>query len=223
MTPRLDVLPPAQRAFWDRHAGGIPRHFVLYGGTAIALRLGHRRSVDFDLFGTPPLHEAGLRRALPVLQTSRLLQQDSETLVVTLPIGEGDVKLSFFGGIGFGRVGDPDRVPNGPAIASPLDLLATKLKVIHQRVEARDYLDIEALLRSGLSLNEGISAARALYGDAINPLMTAKAVAWFKEGGLEAELGQETRHFLERASATLDPARAMRPLALRSNRLHGET
>ena len=142
---------------------------------------------------------------------------------MTLPIGEGDVKLSFFGGIGFGRVGDPDRVPNGPAIASPLDLLATKLKVIHQRVEARDYLDIEALLRSGLSLNEGISAARALYGDAINPLMTAKAVAWFKEGGLEAELGQETRHFLERASATLDPARAMRPLALRSNRLHGET
>jgi hypothetical protein len=198
----------------------IPGHFVLYGGTAIALRLGHRRSVDFDLFATPPLDEARLRRALPVLQTSTLLQQDPETLVVTLPLGEGDVKLSFFGGVGFGRVGDPDLVSNGPAIASPLDLLATKLKVIHQRIEARDYLDIEALLRSGLSLNDGISAARALYGDAINPLMTAKAVAWFKEGGLEDELGQETRRFLEGASATLDPASATRPLPLRSKQLN---
>ncbi|MSU47870.1 MAG: hypothetical protein EXS37_02040 [Opitutus sp.] len=47
--PKLDPLPPAQRAIWPLLVE-IPRHFVLYGGTAVALRLGHRISVDFDFF-----------------------------------------------------------------------------------------------------------------------------------------------------------------------------
>jgi len=44
-----DILPPAQRRLWDTGLG-VPRHFVLYGGTALALRLGHRQSVDCDFF-----------------------------------------------------------------------------------------------------------------------------------------------------------------------------
>ncbi len=47
LAPRLDVLSAAQRALWPELAG-LPRGFVLYGGTALALRLGHRVSVDFD-------------------------------------------------------------------------------------------------------------------------------------------------------------------------------
>lgn len=49
-TPRLDVLPPAQQALWPRLRAAAGLGFVLYGGTAIALRLGHRASVDFDFF-----------------------------------------------------------------------------------------------------------------------------------------------------------------------------
>ena len=41
-TPRLEVLPDAQRALWPALAG-IPDSCVLYGGTALALRLGHPR------------------------------------------------------------------------------------------------------------------------------------------------------------------------------------
>ncbi|MBF0334499.1 MAG: nucleotidyl transferase AbiEii/AbiGii toxin family protein, partial [Alphaproteobacteria bacterium] len=57
--PRLDILPPAQRRLWDA-LSAVPPEFVLYGGTAIALHLGHRRSVDFDFFG-----EDGFDRAVP--------------------------------------------------------------------------------------------------------------------------------------------------------------
>ena len=53
-TPRLDVLPEAQRAVWPALAG-IPDSFVLYGGTALALRLGHRASVDFNFFSSEPI------------------------------------------------------------------------------------------------------------------------------------------------------------------------
>ena len=48
--PRMDVLPPAQRALWPQLGPLADLGFVLYGGTAVALRLGHRSSVDFDFF-----------------------------------------------------------------------------------------------------------------------------------------------------------------------------
>lgn len=49
LSPRLEILPPAQRALWSR-LDEVPPAFALYGGTAIALHLGHRTSVDFDFF-----------------------------------------------------------------------------------------------------------------------------------------------------------------------------
>jgi len=47
--PRLEALPPAQRALWPELAA-VPRRCVLYGGTALAIRIAHRPSVDFDFF-----------------------------------------------------------------------------------------------------------------------------------------------------------------------------
>ena len=48
--PKLGILPRAQRRFWDELAD-VPPEFTLYGGTAVALHLGHRESVDFNFFG----------------------------------------------------------------------------------------------------------------------------------------------------------------------------
>lgn len=216
MKLRLDVLPKPQRRFWDEVGATIPDDLVLYGGTAIALRFGHRPSVDFDFFTDRPADEARLRRAIPALARAIVLQKAPDTLVVTIPVGGQDIKLSFFGGLSVGRVGDPDKPHDRPALASPLDLLATKLKTLHDRVEARDYLDIEVLLRSGLSLSQGIAAARALFGPTLNPLDTAKAVGWFKDGGLEQALGESTRDYLTLASATFDPAIEAVPIRSRA-------
>ena len=52
--PRLDILPDEQRALWPALVQ-VPESLVLYGGTALALRLGHRTSVDFDLFSSEAL------------------------------------------------------------------------------------------------------------------------------------------------------------------------
>ena len=46
--PRLDVLAPAQQKLWQSLQSATALGLVLYGGTAIALRLGHRQSVDFE-------------------------------------------------------------------------------------------------------------------------------------------------------------------------------
>lgn len=69
-------------------------------------------------------------------------------------------------------------------IASPADLLAHKLKVILQRVEAKDYLDIDALLRGGQRLDRGLAGAQALYPQF--PAQEAlKALTYFKGGDLQ--------------------------------------
>lgn len=203
LKPDLTVLPPAQHAFWSEAAGAMPPGFVLYGGTAIALRCGHRQSVDFDWFssrkGLLSRVEAYLRR----FSRFRVLQQDPRMLTVSIGRGKQAVKLSFFENLKFGRVGTPDACENGVRVASPLDLLATKLKTMQQRAEAKDYLDVDALLQSGLELRRGISAAQILYPE-LNPLWTAKTVGWFGEGNLESELPDRVKKRLSAASAGWD-------------------
>jgi hypothetical protein len=45
----LDILPASQRQLWPE-LDAVPADFVLYGGTGLALQLGHRVSEDFDFF-----------------------------------------------------------------------------------------------------------------------------------------------------------------------------
>ena len=81
--PRLDALPPAQIALWPERAG-TPCDFTLYGGTAIALRLGHRVSADFDFFSTTPFVPAELIAAVPYLSGATMRRSAANTLTVTV-------------------------------------------------------------------------------------------------------------------------------------------
>jgi hypothetical protein len=82
-TPRLDILPPPQRSVWPQLAS-VPPRFVLYGGTAIALRLGHRSSVDFDFFTSAPFSPADLLREMAWLEHAQRVQSEPNTLTVSL-------------------------------------------------------------------------------------------------------------------------------------------
>ncbi len=181
--PRLEILPPAQQKFWREHPV-IPPHFVLYGGTAIALRLGHRSSEDLDFFSSEKFETASLLKALSFSPDAELLQSSANTLSLRVERG-GPVKLSFFGGQSSGRVGDPD-VLEGQSfcIASLGDLMAAKLKVLWQRAEKKDYTDVAAIIRAGLSLEYGLACAIALYGVQFNPSIVLKALTYFEDGDL---------------------------------------
>jgi hypothetical protein len=199
--PHWEVLPPEQREIWPQLAATLEMGFVLYGGTAVALRLGHRTSVDFDFFTEKPLDRESLERGFPFLGYSRILQDRKDTLTVLAPAGKASVKVSFFGGIDVGRAGVPDRTPDGVAeVASLLDLLATKLKVLQQRIEAKDYRDVAAILRTEVGLDEGLAAASALYGLSFQPSEAVKALTWFEGGDLET-LPQADKELLARATA----------------------
>ena len=85
-------------------------------------------------------------------------------------------------------------------VASSLDLLATKLKVITQRAESKDYSDIAQLLSVGTNLIRGLGAARSLYGSAFAPAECLRALTFFDDGDL-ARVSAETRKVLRAETA----------------------
>jgi hypothetical protein len=182
-TPKLEILPPAQRRLWDE-LKQTPREFVLYEGTALALRLGHRHSEDFDFFSNSSFAAETLRKRIPYLQTAEMSQFAANTLTAIVDRNE-PVKVSFFGGLALNRVHDPDVAEdNKVQIASLLDVAATKLATIQQRAQARDYEDIVAIARAGVSLAEAIAAATAVYGSTFNGALSLKALTYFSDGDL---------------------------------------
>ena len=95
--PLLDLLAPQAGSppHRARATAAAAAGFVLYGGTAIALRCGHRVSVDFDFFTARPLERAALQRLLPWLESSTVLQDQPGTFTV---LSAGDaLRLRFPG------------------------------------------------------------------------------------------------------------------------------
>jgi hypothetical protein len=200
--PQLHILPPAQRLLWDElHA--VPGEFVLYGGTAIALHLGHRHSIDFDFFSPEGFDPPGLYDTVPFLAGAEVTQQAKNTLTFLIHRG-GPVKVSFFGVPQLGRVEEPHVAEgNRLKVASLVDLAGTKAAVVQQRAEAKDYLDLDALMLHGVGLPTALAAARAIHGGRFNPQVTLKALSYFEEGSHPA-LPAEVKRRIVNAVAAVD-------------------
>ena len=203
-TPRLDILPPAQRRFWPE-LSATPGEFTLYGGTAIALRLGHRSSVDFDFFSSAPFVPNVLMQKVRYLHKAVVQQSAPNTLTATIDC-DGPVQLSFFGGLGLGEVALPETAV-GPEIkvASLIDLAGCKVALVTQRAELKDYIDVHTLLtNANIPLDEMLAAAAIIYGDQFNPLLSLKALAYHEDASL-AGLAADVRRDLVVAVRAVDP------------------
>lgn len=183
LDPKVEILPKAQQEIWPLLSPAAKLSFVLYGGTAVALYLGHRVSVDFDFFRSAPLDKNEIASSFAFMGDARIIQEDTNTLVVVATMPSGPVKVSFFGGIAIGRINDPLRTRDtNLLVASKEDLLATKLKSILDRAEAKDYRDISAMLTAGVSLEIGLAAFAKIYGK--DPGLPLRAIGFFKDGDL---------------------------------------
>jgi hypothetical protein len=204
-TPRLDILPDAQQRLWPELAS-TPDQFVLYGGTAIALRLGHRHSVDFDFFSHLTFEPQSLLETVPYLNGATVRRSAPNTLTATVERG-GAVHLSFFGNLGLGQAAEPE-LADGPRfkVAALIDLAGTKAAVVTQRAEVKDYLDIDALLTMArIPLANMLASAAIIYGSQFSPLISLKAISYHDDANL-AELPMAVRNRLSEAVRNTDPA-----------------
>lgn len=207
--PHLEILSEVQQWVYPQLRNLKDLGFVLYGGSALALQLGQRQSVGFEFFLHGRLKQKLLRGACPLLGDESLVTQiqDSEN-TVTFEIsppdsGKGIATISFFGNLGYGRVGEPRLTEDGVlVVASALDIFATKLKGVIQRPSTEDFADIIRLIKSQESLLEALEAASILFGTDFSPMLALKALSYFDE--LKPPLSQVDASFLiEQVSNTL--------------------
>jgi len=195
MTWHLDVLPPVQRDLWEsRIKNGFPG-WVLYEGTALALRLGHRESVDFDFFSNNPLEPLTFKSEMAL--SGEVLQANKNTLTL---IHQG-VKLSFFGGLSLKVISPPDHLEQC-AVAALDDLGACKLAALVNRVELKDFLDVLALIRHGIPLAHLLGCATAVYRGEFPVVPCLKSLTWFEDPKLKG-LPDTDRKLLETAALSV--------------------
>ncbi len=138
--------------------------FYLAGGTALALQMGHRRSVDFDLFSPEPLPP----RLLPLIKRVTV-----RSLSVTysspeqLNVLAGDVKMTF---LSFPYpVIDACVVYTGVPLASIREIAAMKAFSIGKRLSYKDYIDWYFMLKEKrITLAKTIAHAQKKFGGDFN-------------------------------------------------------
>src|ERR1700686_4361320 len=112
--PRLEILRESQLRLWP-DLDAVPSDFVLYGGTGLALQLGHRVSEDFDFFSSYGFNPDQLKSVLPFFRdldpTNPGFRGQSKRDNLEAYVDRGGlVKLAFFGGLdNLQRIGDPLR------------------------------------------------------------------------------------------------------------------
>lgn len=213
--PQLAILPPQQLRLWPE-LDATPESFTLYGGTALALRLGHRASFDFVFFSNQTFDPDELAASVPYLKGAERVRVSPKTLTCRIE-RDGPVLVSFFGELGLGQVAPRDQVQGSTLyVASLLDLAGTKVAVVQKRAEVKDYLDIDALLQHGLDLSTALAAGRVIYGRSFNAVITLKALSYFDD---IPTLPAEVRQRLIAAVDSVDPSTlpVLKPYAKRTD------
>lgn len=181
----LEVLPPKQHQLWQQFQSSfeIPNQlgFYLAGGTALALEVGHRQSIDFDFFSQ------SARIAEPI---SNWLQQRfqnfllRETDIDTVHVEIDGVKVSFIGYYKYPLVTEETRSGH-LRLASILDIALMKLLAITHRATLRDYLDLAVIIRDHIPLKTLLEKSSAKYGEHFNVMILLKALAAFQDVDME--------------------------------------
>jgi len=133
-----DVLPKDAAASWAILRDILPKSMTLFGGTAIAVHLHHRVSRDLDFFFDDPTFDLdALKAQLESLRPTAVTYQDKKTLNALF----GETKIQFLSSTGQRDI-QPATNIEGIQVAGLRDLAATKMKVVADRGELRDYFDI---------------------------------------------------------------------------------
>ena len=159
------------------------KQYYLVGGTAIALHIGHRRSIDFDLFTEGKVNTNSLRKQ--VLSSgfpSDVIHQDVDQIHFNI----NKVKLTFykypftipaniFHEVYF-------RIPDLPSLA------AMKAFALGGRGKWKDYVDLYFIIKNHFSVQEISAKAKALFTDVFNPILFNKQLCYFKDISFEEQV-----------------------------------
>jgi hypothetical protein len=153
-----------------------PYNPVLAGGTALALQVGHRVSVDFDFFTNDEFDPAAILRA--VQATSAEVQSLKLEPGTAVMIVDG-VKVSLFQYPY--PFAEPMELFNGTKVAGIVDITGMKFIAIMQRGARRDFVDLYTVLRTTPFRVIAHNAIQRFGPTLIEPVIIGKALVWFAD------------------------------------------
>ena len=155
---------------------------VLAGGTALALHVGHRVSVDFDFFTNHEVDPAAVVLAMQATSVEvRVLKLEPGTAVMTA----NGVKVSLF------QYPYPFAEPterfNGATVAGTVDIAGMKLIAIMQYGARRDFVDLYTVLKATPFRVVAHNAIQRFGPTLIEPVIIGKALAWFADADAQPD------------------------------------
>ena len=151
------------------------REYYLVGGTAIALQVGHRESIDFDMFKQGTVHKNKIIEKLKAFQLNYdLLYTDSESFHIVVK----DVKLTFFSypftiptTVRFGKIKMPDL----------LHLAAMKAYALGRRAKWKDYVDLYIIMNQQISLEHISNTAQSIFEGLFSDKLFKQQLCYFDD------------------------------------------
>ena len=146
------------------------------GGTAIALRLGHRESIDFDLFSFDEFNNYSIK--------TKITKNTGIDTVLVNKKGEysfliNGVKLTFFQfpyQINYSEsFGEIVKLPD------LLTLAAMKAFALGRRAKWKDYVDLYFILKANHTVSEITAAGREVFGNEFNEKIFRTQLAYFED------------------------------------------
>jgi hypothetical protein len=152
------------------------RSFYLVGGTAIALHVGHRRSIDFDLFCLKSLNKSRLKKKLldiPFHQQPIFEDVDQLHLMIN------HVKVTFFNYPY--EINHLIQVRSYITIPDLIELAAMKAFALERRAKWKDYVDLYIMLRDHFTIEEISRKAYELFPSQFNEKLFREQLAFHKD------------------------------------------
>ena len=169
-------LLPLLRAF--------SKEYYLVGGTAIALYLGHRQSIDFDLFTVKPIKRLSIKNTIEAnnFRTQEVIYEAFDQLHLIV----NAVKITFFNYpfsvIPCNYFNDIIQMP------SLLDLAAMKVYALGGRAKWKDYVDIYFILKERHSLKEISYRAKQIYQNYYNEKLFREQLSYYEDLDFSEEI-----------------------------------
>jgi len=162
-----ELLPIVKKFYKD---------FGLVGGTAIALQIGHRESVDFDLFSFEEFKNVNIKKRILRNRTiNKVIRDEAEQFTFIM----NGVMFTFFRyPFEINYEIDFDQTLKIPSL---LTLAAMKLFALGRRAKWKDYIDLYFIIKDFHSVPEIIKQAKKIFKNEFNEKICREQLAYFKD------------------------------------------
>lgn len=152
------------------------KKFGLVGGTAIALHLGHRESIDFDLFSFNGFNNYSILAKITKnmsLDTILVNKKGEYTFLI------GDIKFTFFQ---FPyKINYSEMFDNIIKLPDLLTLAAMKAFALGRRAKWKDYVDLYFIFKAHHTISEITMRGVEIFGNEFNEKIFRVQLAYFED------------------------------------------